>query len=82
MLLNGNDLAGSIRELLIYFPIFLISITLHEFCHALAADRLGDRTPRLAGRLTVNPLAHLDLLGTLMLLVAPFGWAKPVPIDP
>jgi len=60
----------------------LVAITIHEFSHALAADRLGDPTPRLEGRLTLNPLAHLDPIGTLMLLIARFGWGKPVPIDP
>ncbi len=60
----------------------IISLTLHEFSHAWAAVRLGDETPRLAGRLTLNPLKHLDPIGSLMLLVAGFGWAKPVPINP
>ncbi len=60
----------------------VIAITIHEFSHALVADRLGDPTPRLQGRLTLNPLAHLDPLGTLMLLVARFGWGKPVVFDP
>lgn len=60
----------------------LVAITVHEFSHALAADRLGDPTPRLQGRLTVNPLAHLDPLGTLMLLLVRFGWGKPVQFDP
>lgn len=59
-----------------------IAITVHEFAHALAADRLGDPTPRVQGRLTLNPLAHLDPLGTLMLLIARFGWGKPVIFDP
>ena len=60
----------------------LIAITIHEFSHSLAADRLGDPTPRAMGRLTLNPLAHLDPLGTLMIFIAHFGWGKPVPIDP
>jgi Zn-dependent protease len=60
----------------------LIAITIHEFCHALAADKLGDPTPRAYGRLTLNPLAHLDPLGTLMMFLVHFGWGKPVPIDP
>jgi len=61
---------------------FLIAITVHEVSHGYAADRLGDPTARVMGRLTFNPLAHLDLFGTLMILFAPFGWAKPVPFDP
>ena len=60
----------------------IISLTFHEFAHAFAADKLGDNTPRLTGRLTVNPLAHLDPVGSLVLLVAGFGWGRPVPINP
>lgn len=60
----------------------LAAITIHEFAHALIADRLGDPTPRLQGRLTLNPLAHLDPIGTLMILIASFGWGKPVQFDP
>ncbi len=60
----------------------LTAITVHEASHAFVADRLGDPTARLRGRLTLNPLAHLDPLGTLFLLLARFGWGKPVPIDP
>lgn len=72
-------------ENLIYY-IFLaialvIAITIHEYSHALAADRLGDPTPRSLGRLSLNPLRHLDPLGTLMIFVLRFGWGKPVPID-
>jgi len=71
------------------FIALIISITIHEFCHALTADRLGDPTPRSFGRLTLNPLAHADPVGTILLpLLSAFtgiptiGWAKPVPIDP
>ncbi len=60
----------------------LLAITIHEFSHAWASERLGDPTARLMGRLTLNPLAHLDPLGTLFLLFARFGWGKPVPFDP
>lgn len=60
----------------------IVAITIHEFSHALAADRLGDPTPRVQGRLTLNPLAHLDPLGTLMIIIAQFGWGKPVIFDP
>jgi Zn-dependent protease len=65
-----------------YFLAFLAAITVHEFAHAWTADRLGDPTSRLMGRLTLNPIAHLDLIGTIMILFAPFGWAKPVQVDP
>jgi Zn-dependent protease len=60
----------------------VIALTVHEFAHAWAANELGDDTPRLQGRLTLNPLAHLDVMGSLMLVFAGFGWAKPVPINP
>ena len=60
----------------------VLSLAVHEFAHAFVADRLGDPTPRRYGRVTVNPLAHLDPFGTLLLLVAGFGFAKPVPINP
>ena len=60
----------------------LLAFTFHEFAHAATAIALGDPTPRYHGRLTLNPLAHLDVMGTLTLLVAGFGWAKPVPVDP
>ncbi|OGB88823.1 hypothetical protein A2625_02120 [candidate division WOR-1 bacterium RIFCSPHIGHO2_01_FULL_53_15] len=68
--------------LVISLPILLVVITVHEFSHALVADRLGDPTPRLAGRLTLNPIAHIDPIGLLMLILVRFGWAKPVPINP
>lgn len=78
-----------IFERLIPFLCLIIAITIHEFFHALAADKLGDPTPRSFGRLSLNPLAHADLFGTFLLpLMSTFtgiptiGWAKPVPIDP
>jgi len=60
----------------------IIALTVHEFSHAFIAYRFGDTTARDAGRLTLNPLKHLDVLGSLMLLLVGFGWAKPVPINP
>lgn len=60
----------------------LIAITIHEFAHAWMAFRLGDPTAKTMGRLSLNPLVHLDMLGTLMLLSAGFGWGKPVPVNP
>ncbi len=65
-----------------YLLGLVIAITIHEFAHAYTADQLGDPTPRSYGRLSLNPLVHLDPLGTLMLFIARFGWGKPVPIDP
>jgi Zn-dependent protease len=62
--------------------VLLVAFTVHELAHAWTADRFGDMTPRMNGRLTLNPLAHLDPMGSLLLIVAGFGWAKPVPINP
>ena len=67
---------------LIVAAVLALSLSLHEFAHAWTADRLGDPTPRSQGRVTLNPLAHLDPLGTLLLLLAGFGWGKPVMFDP
>jgi Zn-dependent protease len=69
-------------ELIARLIVLAFAFTIHEFAHAWTADRFGDDTPRSNGRLTLNPLAHLDPIGSLMLLVAGFGWAKPVPINP
>jgi Zn-dependent protease len=62
--------------------VLLIALPFHEFSHALAAYRLGDSTAKFMGRLTLNPLAHLDPIGSLLILVAGFGWAKPTPYNP
>lgn len=69
-------------EILFLVPAILIGLTLHEFAHAYVADRLGDRTARAAGRLTLNPLVHIDILGLILLFIAGFGWARPVPVNP
>jgi len=71
----------SLPELLVRLLTLVIAFSVHEFSHAWAADQLGDDTPRLNGRLTLNPLAHLDVIGSLMLIFSGFGWAKPVPIN-
>lgn len=60
----------------------IVAITIHEYAHAWAAEHLGDPTPRLQGRLTLNPLAHLDPIGTILLILVRFGWGKPVQFDP
>lgn len=65
----------------ILLPAFLIAVSFHEFCHALAATLLGDDTAKRSGRLTLNPLAHVDLLGLFFLIVFKIGWANPVQID-
>jgi Zn-dependent protease len=71
----------SIPEIFTYIVILLTAFPVHEFAHAWTADHFGDDTPRRQGRLTLNPLAHLDLFGSLMLIVAGFGWAKPVMVN-
>lgn len=68
--------------LLVSLPVLLVVITVHEFAHAKVADILGDPTPRMAGRLSLNPINHIDPIGFLMLVLVRFGWAKPVPINP
>ncbi len=60
----------------------LVALTVHEWAHAITATRLGDPTPANQGRLTLNPIAHLDPLGAILFLLAGFGWAKPVPVNP
>lgn len=69
-------------EYVIWLPILLFSLTTHEFAHAAMADFLGDPTARKMGRLSLNPLRHLDFLGTMFMLMTSFGWAKPVPVNP
>jgi len=79
-------LQGSQTAFFVFFgavvTALLVGITFHEFSHAFAADSLGDPTPRYRGRLTLNPFAHLDPLGTILLFMAGFGWGKPVPVNP
>ncbi|MBI4928172.1 MAG: site-2 protease family protein [Anaerolineae bacterium] len=60
----------------------VVALTFHEFAHAKVADMYGDTTPRMNGRLTLNPLAHLDPLGSIMMIAVGFGWARPVPVNP
>jgi Zn-dependent protease len=71
----------SLATIITNLIILLIAFPIHEFAHAWAANTFGDDTPRRYGRLTLNPLKHLDVMGSLMLLVAGFGWAKPVPVN-
>ncbi len=75
-------LGFNLLDILINVPITLIALTGHELAHAWVSTKLGDPTPRLNGRLTLNPLAHLDLVGTLLMIFTGFGWAKPVMVDP
>jgi Zn-dependent protease len=75
-------LLPSIPELITLGIILLVAFPIHELAHAVTAVQLGDETPRRMGRLTLNPLAHLDLLGSILLIFARFGWAKPVQVNP
>src|SRR5712692_11021168 len=76
-----GDPAVFLQRLVLQLPALLISVTVHELAHALVADRLGDPTARRLGRITLNPLPHIDPLGALAFVIAGFGWAKPVPVN-
>jgi len=72
----------NIQNLLLIAPPILLALSFHEFAHAYVANMYGDDTAKQNGRLTLNPLAHLDPLGTIMIFIVHFGWAKPVPVNP
>ncbi len=72
----------SLLQIVVTVAALLLAITIHEFAHAWVANLYGDPTAKLMGRLTLNPLAHLDFLGTVFLLLAGFGWGKPVIVNP
>jgi len=72
----------NLQSLILLIPVILLALSVHEFSHGLVAYRLGDPTAKNAGRLTLNPISHLDPIGTIMLFLVHFGWAKPVPVDP
>jgi len=69
-------------QILLSVPAILLAIVLHELAHAVVAEKMGDPTPRSMGRITLNPLAHMDVLGLVAFLLIGFGWAKPVRINP
>ena len=73
---------GALLGLVLTIPGVLVAITFHEFAHAFVADKLGDDTPRNQGRLNLNPISHLDPIGSFLLLFAGFGWGKPVEVNP
>jgi len=77
-----SDPRATIMFFLLAFPGRIIALSVHEFAHAWMANRCGDPTARMLGRMTLNPAAHLDLVGTLMMAFLGFGWAKPVPVNP
>ena len=70
-----------LEVLVLLIPVLLFALVFHEFSHGWVANKLGDPTAKYSGRLTLNPMAHLDLFGSLMILFVGFGWAKPVPVD-
>ncbi|MDD3224668.1 MAG: site-2 protease family protein [Clostridium sp.] len=76
------DFRSQLQAIILALPAVLIACTFHEYAHALVADKLGDKTPRFQGRLTLNPIAHIDPIGFLMFVVFHFGWAKPVETNP
>ena len=83
MLLNGGMFSPDYLISLVYsIPAILISLCFHEFAHAFVAYKLGDPTAKMKGRLTIDPSKHLDVFGTIAILLCGFGWAKPVPINP
>lgn len=82
LLTGSSDAQDLINRALIWLPLAVVSLSLHEFGHAATAYAFGDQTPKSDGRITLNPFAHLDVFGTLMMLLGPIGWAKPVRIDP
>ena len=70
-----------LEVLILLIPVLLFALVFHEFSHGWVANKLGDPTAKYSGRLTLNPIAHLDMMGSLMILFVGFGWAKPVPVD-
>lgn len=81
-LVFGLLMTGEFQIILLTLPGVIIAMTFHEFAHAWVADKLGDTTPRAQGRLTLNPLSHIDPFGIILLLFANIGWGKPVQINP
>ncbi len=82
MLFNGGFTSASLLNLLYSLPAILIALSFHEFSHAWVAWKMGDPTAKNAGRLSLDPVRHLDLVGFLFIIFFGFGWAKPVPINP
>lgn len=77
-----ENITSQLQSMLYVAPVILLAIVCHEYAHGWMSDRLGDPTPRMSGRLTLNPFRHLDFMGTICLLLFHVGWANPVPINP
>lgn len=81
-LIRNGFTQDAVIQILLFIPVILISLTVHEYCHGYAAYLCGDTTAKWNGRLTLNPIKHLDPIGTIMMLLFGFGYARPVPINP
>ncbi|OOM74294.1 peptidase family M50 [Clostridium puniceum] len=77
-----DSLRDTILNIILIIPGMLLAFTFHEYAHAYVADKLGDKTPRFQGRLTLNPISHIDPIGFIAVLIFRFGWAKPVQTNP
>ena len=82
LLFEGLTIEQALMQVLAIVMVVFIVMPIHELSHGLVAYKLGDRTAKNSGRLSFNPLAHIDPIGALMILFIGFGWAKPVPVDP
>lgn len=82
ILLGDGDILSKVIYVALYLIAIIISFSFHEWAHAHAAYKMGDDTARLMGRMTLNPVAHIDPMGFIMILIVGFGWAKPVPVNP
>jgi len=78
MIFRGLD----IKQIILSIPVVLMAITFHEYAHGYAAYKMGDPTAKYQGRLSLNPFAHMDIIGAISMLLLGFGWAKPVPVNP
>lgn len=74
--------SSTLLNKILLIPAILLAFTVHEYAHAFVADKLGDKTPKFQGRLTLNPIAHIDPIGFILILLMGFGWAKPVQTNP
>lgn len=81
-IISSGDIKIAIIQILLTIPIVLFALSCHEAAHAYAAYKMGDRTAFNLGRMTINPIKHFDLMGSIFMLIFGFGWAKPVPINP
>lgn len=82
LFLTWSYLLSKLRIMIYIVPAVLFAIICHEYAHGWVSEKLGDPTPRMSGRLSLNPLKHLDFWGTICLLFFHVGWAKPIPVNP